>query len=211
MELQEERISVERSQRVYKLNNEADENLIVFHGHGQLAKFFIKKFEFLNNNFNIIAPEGMHRYYLDGYSGRVGATWMTKEDRLTDIDEQIAFLNKVLEKNNLNPEKTRLIAFSQGIATCARWIAAEKHLFKQLVFWAGNFPPEIELEQDSNYWENLDLHYVFGNQDEFFSETRVKALFESLDAKGFRMKTHIGDFKHEIEEEMLKEVLSLNK
>ena len=36
-----------------------------------------------------MAPEGLSRFYLEGFSGKVGATWMTREDRLNDIDNYL--------------------------------------------------------------------------------------------------------------------------
>ncbi len=64
-----------------ELNQSTSEVWIVCHGYGQLANFFLRKFDLLNSNTTcIIAPEGLHRYYLEGSAGRVGASWMTKED-----------------------------------------------------------------------------------------------------------------------------------
>ena len=72
----------------YHILNEgtnAKKVLYVLHGYGQLAEFFVRKFRELGDEYLIVAPEGMHRFYLQGSSGRVGASWMTKEDREQDI------------------------------------------------------------------------------------------------------------------------------
>ena len=78
---------------------EATERIwLVFHGYGQLAEYFIKKFEDLDPTKNfIIAPQGLSKYYLQGVYGRVGASWMTKEDRLTEIANQYAYIDEVLK------------------------------------------------------------------------------------------------------------------
>ena len=56
---------------------------IIFHGYGQLAPYFLKKFEPLaTENIYIIAPEGLSRFYLSELTeqgridNKVGATWM---------------------------------------------------------------------------------------------------------------------------------------
>ncbi len=67
--------------------------LIALHGYGQLAQYFAKKFDQLPKEYALLVPEGMHRFYLDGNSGRVGASWMTKEGREMDIDDNLHNLN----------------------------------------------------------------------------------------------------------------------
>ena len=71
----------------------ANQIVYVLHGYGQLAEFFIRKFQHLSDDYFIVAPEGMHRFYLSGSSGRVGASWMTKEERETDIQDNLNWLN----------------------------------------------------------------------------------------------------------------------
>ena len=75
---------------------------IAFHGYGQLARFFARRFEKLTQHgIVVIVPEGLSRFYLSELteSGRkdnkVGATWMTSENRLTDISNYLDYLNKI--------------------------------------------------------------------------------------------------------------------
>ena len=68
--------------------------IYVLHGYGQLAKYFIRKFNHLENVI-IVAPEGGHRFYLKDTSGRDGASWMTREARETDISDNIKYLNSL--------------------------------------------------------------------------------------------------------------------
>ncbi|MBL0015778.1 MAG: hypothetical protein IPP17_04890 [Bacteroidetes bacterium] len=70
------------------------------------------------------SPRRPFRFYLDGKWDRVGATWMTKEDRLFEIDDHIEFLNRLqasLPEAQHQPE-TIVLAFSQGTATAWRWL-----------------------------------------------------------------------------------------
>ena len=65
-------IKIEKTAYYYsigELNNETNEIWIACHGYGQLAKYFIKKFECLEKlNRFIIAPEGFNKFYINGYS-----------------------------------------------------------------------------------------------------------------------------------------------
>ena len=53
--------------------------LIALHGYGQLAFYFAKKFESVPDDYALLVPEGMHRFYLQGSSGRVGASWRQRK------------------------------------------------------------------------------------------------------------------------------------
>ena len=103
--------------------------LYVLHGYGQLAEYFMRKFHKLDESFFIIAPEGMHRFYVNGTSGRVGASWMTKEARAIDISDTIGWLDKLEEEvNSIHTfDKKIILGFSQGGATAARWSAYGKN------------------------------------------------------------------------------------
>ncbi|MFT7345493.1 MAG: putative esterase, partial [Lentimonas sp.] len=96
---QKTELKIDKTAKVSVLKNEENPNdqlLIVLHGYGQLSQFFIQKFSSLTHQCDIIAPEGMHRFYLNGSSGRVGASWMTKEERETDIEDNQKYLEEVL-------------------------------------------------------------------------------------------------------------------
>ena len=73
----------------------------VCHGYGQLAAYFVRHFAFLaeaDPTTVVIAPEGLSRFYLTGNGGRVGASWMTRDDRLHEIADHINFLNQLSAK-----------------------------------------------------------------------------------------------------------------
>ena len=61
----------------FEVNENTKYLCIAFHGYGQLAKYFIRDFESLGPEHVAIVPEGLHRFYREGMSGRVVASWMT--------------------------------------------------------------------------------------------------------------------------------------
>ena len=72
--VEEHSFSIQKTTRYYTCGDisKATRLLVVLHGYGQSAFFFLKKFEFLvAKGYFIVAPEGMHRFYLEGTSGRV--------------------------------------------------------------------------------------------------------------------------------------------
>ncbi|MDQ6717353.1 MAG: hypothetical protein M3Z17_03270, partial [Gemmatimonadota bacterium] len=75
---------------------------VVCHGYAQLAQRFIERFRSIASIERlIVAPEALSRFYADrgggfhGPSSQVGASWMTSEDRESEITDCIAYLDAV--------------------------------------------------------------------------------------------------------------------
>lgn len=192
----------------YRILNEGSNSkkaLYVLHGYGQLTEFFIRKFRQVSDEFVIIAPEGMHRFYLSGASGRVGASWMTKEARETDISDNLSFLDSLDAKltKEFNFEKKYVLGFSQGGATAARWNQLGASDFDAMILWASVFPPD--LPNDSKVCNNQPNYFVIGDEDEFYSEENQKKLIGAYSSKNYRIKRYKG--KHDIVNNTLTEIL----
>ena len=142
----EKTLSSTKSYRYETLNEEKRPTKVIYalHGYGQLARYFIQKLENLND-YLIVAPEGMHRFYLKGSNGRVGASWMTKEAREMDIADNIQFLNELDSKisHEYSIQERILLGFSQGGATAIRWKLNTNNPFDKTIIWASDFPPDM--------------------------------------------------------------------
>lgn len=156
---------------------------LVAHGYGFLAEFFIKKFEILNPEENyVIVPEALNRFYKKDLSGRVGATWMTSEDREHEINDYILYLDKVYETFILQSEaKIIALGFSQGASTMARWALKTHKPLTNIVFWAGSIPDEcLQAVEKLN---TLHPYILVGDEDEFITiekrETFTKTLINT--------------------------------
>ena len=121
----EHRLSVPRSARCFSQGGEAAvEGWVVLHGYGQLASRFLRSLESLATPSRlVVAPEGLSRFYLDAGGGKVGASWMTKEDRVREIEDYLAYLDLV-RATLMPPVPLTILGFSQGVATAARWAVA---------------------------------------------------------------------------------------
>lgn len=180
----------------------------VLHGYGQLSPYFIKKFQALDDGKTlVVAPEGLHRYYLNNSSGRVGASWMTKEARLDDISDYISFLDQ-LYQSLLNPRQRRslkvnVLGFSQGVATASRWVANQVVRLDNFIMWAGVFPPDMNFKQDIPYFNQLNTQIVLGDNDEFVNGEKLEEYKSELEE--WKLKYDFTTFKgkHDIDEETL--------
>lgn len=208
--MEEQHINYQHSAPYYKLNTFTEKTKrvwIVFHGYGQLAKFFIRKFEHLNKEENyFIVPQGLHKYYLEGVYGRVGASWMTKEDRLNDIDNQYAYIDAVIANEFIDWEQVELIyfGFSQGVATMSRYAAHAKIPFSQMIIWAGTFPPELRFEDFKFLTGSEKIRYFTGRQDPFLEDgMEDRQLTRVIEAMDIEPELIWFDGKHEVIPELL--------
>jgi len=203
-------IQVSKTFRYFTLGNheKAKKLLFVLHGYGQLPEYFIQKFKAFENDYFIVAPEGMHRFYLKGSSGRVGASWMTKEERLTDISDTINYLNTLYSHiaQQFDVNQISILGFSQGAATAARWFYSNENLAKELIIWASVFPPDLERSSEINLSNSLTNKFVIGKQDEFFDEQQQNELMQFYKENGFEVFQFDG--KHDIDASTLTRVLS---
>lgn len=184
----------------YTTLGKLDENTraiwFVLHGYGQLAQYFIRKFTILENeNIVVVAPEGLSKFYLEDVNARmqsgnnrVGASWMTKENRQMDIDNYIRYLDAVHAHivKNASTVPVTLLGFSQGAATVSRWATVGQCNFNRLILWAGVFPPDMELEQGSHILQKKETHLVYGTHDPFLNDTRFTEMNVISDKLGIR-------------------------
>jgi predicted esterase len=206
----EHQIDISINARYYALGEMSDqiEQLwIVCHGQGHLAQYFINKFNCLDNGKNlIIAPEGLSRYYLNGHSGRVGATWMTKENRLVDIENYLSFLEKVINhvKSKLNQKvKVTLLGFSQGAATVSRFATQSSNHFDRLILWSGIFPPDLPPLEGTERLKGKEIFWVYGNQDPYLTDALYQEQEEIAKQLNTSIQSVIFDGKHEMNDEVL--------
>jgi len=156
----------------------------------------------------VIAPEGLNRFYLKGFSGRVGATWMTREGRLKDIDNYINYLNSVylFEVPSDPAFKINILGFSQGAATASRWVTQSTLHFDSLILWAGIFPPDMNVVISKKRLYRKNVLLVFGSNDPFVSNEKLSVQKELAAGLGLSPKiiTYRGD--HDIDSKVLAKI-----
>lgn len=177
-------IKVDRTARYWthgKLNDNTQSIWFVLHGYAQLAEYFIKNFEGLNPEKNfIIAPEGLSRFYIKGTKGRIAASWMTKEDRETEIEDYINYLNRLylhFKGDIPNNSKINVLGFSQGTATACRWLARMPFTPDNLILWSGFFPKDMKYEKVTVIPKT---YILYGDEDPYLKEKSPENLLNIL-------------------------------
>lgn len=202
-----------------KLTSSTRQIWFVLHGYGQLARFFLKKFNILSEqNIYVIAPEGLSTFYLENVSQRihsqhhrVGATWMTRENRIMNIENYINYLNKVYRSEvpfSFNGE-INVLGFSQGAATATRWVMDGAITPHRLMLWGGILPPDMNVEAGHEILKKIKVIEVFGKRDPFLTDERLMEETQLSDKLKIRPERIEFDGGHEILDTVLSQLISL--
>ena len=165
----------------------------VLHGYGQLAGQFVRFFSDLASPQRlIVAPEAMNRFYLLGVDSApaserpVGATWMTREDRASEIADYVEYLDTLHEEITSGSgrvgTKVVVLGFSQGAATATRWIAHGRSSIDRLILWGGLIPPDTDLSRGHEALRAVPLTIVVGESDHYINGATLTDEAARLDA-----------------------------
>ncbi len=218
--LHEHHLTVERTARYFTIEPGeagAREVWFVCHGYSQLAERFLRQFEAVDDGSRlVVAPEALSRFYLHDDSalsgaGRTGASWMTREDRLSEIADYVAYLDAlarhVFRRGERGAVGLRVLGFSQGAATATRWAAQGTTRVDQLILWGAYLPPELDCAATPGFGR-LPVLLVWGEKDRYFDRARVAEDEARLQRAGVpcRVVTYGGG--HHLSREVLGEIAS---
>jgi dienelactone hydrolase len=176
------RLQTLKTSRVYVLGEpeQCPAIWLCLHGYSQEASVFATKLLPLSNSaVAVIVPEALNRFYREGHTGPVGASWMTREDREFDIADNLAYLDRLAQEFNLREKDVGILGFSQGVATAARWLCTGSLKPKKVVFWAGTLPPDLSQDQVA-VLRSYTPDMVFGDKDEYFPPERKEEIRRQL-------------------------------
>ena len=212
-------IAVSRTARLAMLGPEGPgtrDVWYVLHGYGQLAAAFLEDFRAIDDGSRlIVAPEALSRFYEGDVKARlhkeakVGASWMTREDREAEIADYIGYLDAVHESVTARlgagtPPAVTVLGFSQGGATAARWVASGHVPAARLIVWGSQFPPELDLADPGAPIRRAETSLVIGDTDIFATPKIVAKERERLESAGFRHRFVSFSGGHRLDDETLR-------
>lgn len=189
------------------LQTVTNEIIYVLHGYGMQASAFIKEFEVLAKSGRlIIAPEGLSRFYRKGFSGDVVASWMTKDDRLDDIEDYVRFLNDlhlhIMDAIRQPSCQVNILGFSQGVATASRWIANKTVKPLNFIVWCGDLAPDI-----ADKAPDFPLvTFVYSSDDQFIPVSQSVERSKEMSRNGFKVHEVFFEGQHVIDSQVLMNV-----
>lgn len=209
--MQEHHITIPKTARYYvngELSKQTKRVWIVCHGYAQLAGEFIKEFDSLiEPGVAVVAPEALSRFYTKGFWGTVGATWMTKEDRLNEIQDYVNYLDSLFLKirNQVGPEtQISVLAFSQGCSTVCRWVTFRSPDYATLFLCSGSIPDDLDFKKFKQAISKNPAHYLMGDADPFIKEKDIEAFQERVKVNELPLQVHIFKGEHVLNLELVK-------
>ncbi|HEV8613785.1 MAG TPA: hypothetical protein VGQ73_09740 [Gemmatimonadales bacterium] len=187
----------------------ASEVWFLLHGYGMLAASFLRWFELAARPGRLlVAPEALSRAYFEEHGiRRVGASWMTKEDREVEIEDYVRYLDVLEEQVRLGSAgrpRIEVHAFSQGTATACRWVAFGHARVDRLVLWAGGVPPDLPLDRYGAALTEAGLTIAVGTRDNYISQADVDREQARLAAAGLLPIVHRFDGGHRVDPALLR-------
>jgi predicted esterase len=214
--MREHRLAVSRRVRYFTLGSgDPREVWFACHGYGQLASRFLEKLRVLDDGRRwLVAPEALSRFYLteSPTERRVGASWMTREDRLSEIEDYVQYLDAVYADVFGHVDRAQVtvhaLGYSQGASTVSRWTALGKASIDRLVLWGGELPPDLDLSREpaAGRLRAARLTFVYGRSDEFITPKIVATAVDRLRQHDIPYREIPFDGGHELSATVLQEL-----
>ena len=185
MKIISESIKIEKTAKYYVRPAESGHIGTVWfllHGYAQLAGEFLTEFDFINSNDQmLVAPEGLSRFY---FKNKIGASWMTKEDRENEISDYINYLNiltdRIKSEYDISKSEFNLLGFSQGVHTAVRYFINGNHFFDNLLLCSSDFPKDADFPLLREKLSESKMFYIHGTSDPVISESTYNVSAELL-------------------------------
>lgn len=190
-------IKTQKHARIITLGDfkSTDEIWLVLHGYAQNIFDFAKHFEGFEKNRSFIFPEALSRFYQRSTVGKVGASWMTSDERDLEKVDQRFYLNQVFQEFNLGNRQVNYLGFSQGAAALSRWIQHEQIAAQRFILWSGNIPDEIV----NNEWiKSQEPEFHIGKNDQFASQEKWANYLKQHNLTNYNIYEGDHFFNHEL-------------
>jgi len=202
-------LRVPRTARYHVLGDPAgaEEVWFVIHGYGQLAGRFIERFRALpgaGKRRAVVAPEALSRFYVErevgphGRESRVGASWMTREEREGEIRDYVEYLDLVAaevlgEAAARHPAASAssdegpaprliILGFSQGAETASRWAVLGETRPSTLILWGGGLAADLDPARTTAALAGVMIRFVVGDDDPWGLHKAADALARLRDS-----------------------------
>jgi predicted esterase len=213
--MQEHHIEIPRTARYYTLgplSRNAREAWVVCHGYRQLARRFLGFFQTIDDGSRlIVAPEALSRFYIDralgphGPEHRIGASWMTREDRLAEIGDYVGYLDSVADSvlQGGSPRRLVVLGFSQGAHTASRWVVQGRVRPDELILWGGGLAHDLDPDRSIPAMARLRVTMVRGEEDDSVSAEAHERELVRMKEWGIRVRTASFVGGHRLDQKLL--------
>lgn len=194
-----------------QLTQETTDIWLLFHGFGQLAARFIRKFEFLDDGQQVvIAPQGPDRFYFDQFR-KTGASWTTRDHRDLHLANQQNYLDAVWTQvtagTDLSNVRIHTLGFSQGVSVQTRWISGRSIEASTMIYWAGGYPEDLNPSDWEYAVSQPSVMSIVGDEDEYLTEERMAQERQKVMACHPQSEFRLFSGRHVMPEKEIQEVV----
>lgn len=148
--------------------------LVGFHGYAETAAVALDRLEAIDRTgaWLRVGIQALHRFYR-GRSRDVIASWMTSEDRVLAIADNVRYIASVVDAVAHEWQTTERIVFSgfsQGVAMAFRAAAAAARPVAAVIALGGDVPPEIDAASLARIPRVL---LGRGSTDQWYTEAKI--------------------------------------
>ncbi len=210
MEPESHHLAVSRTARYLtlgRMDGPLDDVWFLLHGYAQLASEFLSHARALARDRRLlVVPEALSRFYHDDHK-KVGASWMTREDRLAEIADYVSYLDRlhdgIFEGRRGTGTRLRVLGYSQGVATAARWAARGKAEIDELVIWGSPLPHDLDGAEMARLGARRVI-LVGGSRDPFLTEQHREEQSSLLTRHGVRFEMRRFEGGHRLDDDTLR-------
>lgn len=160
--------------------------LIAVHGYGAHKIYMMREARLIApENFVLASIQGPNQFYAKNKSGEYKVTfgWLTDHRSSESIEIHHQFVNDVIDQlvsnGTADPENIYLFGFSQACALNFRYAFTFPDKLKGVIGVCGGIPSD--LDSNPRYEPtNADVLYLYGDDDEFYSNEKFAAYDERL-------------------------------
>lgn len=188
----------------------------ILHGQAMRAESFLETARTLDDGTRLlVAPEALNRHYQGPVVARdapVGATWMTRAERESEIRDYVAYLDGVhammTARFGGTPPPVTILGFSQGGATGVRWAALGNVRIAHLILWASSLPPDVDYRDLMERQGQPRVTYVAGARDEYVTPKVLDAQHAILRGANVPFGAVSFDGGHRLDDSALRAVVT---
>jgi predicted esterase len=186
---------------------------VVCHGYAQLSAKFIRRFRPLAAAHRlVVAPEALSRFYVGdhtrpaGPDSVIGASWMTREERDSEIADYVTYLDTLLEhvvRGISANHRISLLGFSQGSATVSRWVLRGAVAPARVILWGAPAAADADLSAAARKSPGMEWILVSGDTDPYVTSKVRDREQARMRSAGLRVRMMDYQGGHEIHEPTL--------
>ena len=182
--------------------------LISVHGYAAHAPYMMREaLRIVPENYVVASIQGPNKFYRQTDNGeyKLAFGWLTDFEPGESIETHHYFINTLIDGlasyEQIDPANVTLFGFSQASALNFRYAFTFPSRLRRIIALCGGIPSDLD-SNDAYSPTDAEVHYLYGNDDEFYSNEKFDAFDKKLSEYLSDYSSRQFDAPHIITEEM---------